>query len=621
MIAHAEAEPGKDFSSALNAELVKHAYSQLPSGLLATLINASLVCYALWGEISPHLIVGWVAVLCAISLGRYALLHQYRRRAPDVAAAAAWGRRFRVGAVLAGLAWGSLSIWLFPEQSPAHQMLLGFVLGGMVAGALATLTALPRVYLLFMAPTILPFTLRMLLFGGLLHFSMGLMVVVFTVALWVASERIHATIRQSLRLRFENLQLVGDLHSAKTGLEQINRQLQAEVLERRSAEKTVRQSQQRLALHVQQTPLAAIEWDVDFRVISWNPSAEKIFGFRYDEAVGRHAAELILPGNECIRVEAVWQALLAQKGGVSSTNANLTKDGRTIICEWYNTPLVDERGQVIGVASLAQDVTKRVAAEGALKELNDTLEQRIAEALARNREKDHLLIQQSRLAAMGEMVGNIAHQWRQPLNALGLVLANIKDAFLFNELDAPFLEAAVRDGRRLIDKMSSTIDDFRNFFRPNREKIHFNVMKVVDETVALTQSSFDHQNIVIRHQEMRDIWVDGYPNELSQVLLNLFGNAKEAIQQKKKMGGWVEIKVRADAGYCVIEVSDNGGGIGDDILLRVFDPYFTTKTSGTGIGLYMSKMIVENMGGTLSVKNGNGGSVFTLAIPAVAAAR
>src|SRR5258705_272875 len=117
-------------------------------------------------------------------------------------------------------------------------------------------------------------------------------------------------------------------------------------------------AEQKLALHVQQTPLSYIEWNLNFEVVEWNPAAEHMFGYTKDAALGRHAAGLIVPAEFRPLVDQVWSELLRQKGGTRSTNDNVTKDGRVLNCEWYNTPLVDQHGQVIGVASLVQDVTE-----------------------------------------------------------------------------------------------------------------------------------------------------------------------------------------------------------------------------------------------------------------------
>ena len=139
-----------------------------------------------------------------------------------------------------------------------------------------------------------------------------------------------------------------------------------DITERKRAEEAVRQSEQRMRLHVQQTPLAVIEWDLELRVSKWNPGAVRIFGYTEEEALGRHFAFLVPPSAK-EQVDRVWDALRVKKGGERSTNENVTKDGRTILCEWYNTPLVNAEGQVIGFASLAEDITERKRAEAALR--------------------------------------------------------------------------------------------------------------------------------------------------------------------------------------------------------------------------------------------------------------
>lgn len=139
-----------------------------------------------------------------------------------------------------------------------------------------------------------------------------------------------------------------------------------DITEQQQIQRRLQESEQRLSLHVQQTPLGVIDWNLDFEVMSWNPAAERIFGFSREEAMGRHASELVIQPASKEHVDKIWQALLHQKDGLQSTNENITKDGRDIMCEWYNTPLVDEDGSIVGVSSLVQDITERTQAENKL---------------------------------------------------------------------------------------------------------------------------------------------------------------------------------------------------------------------------------------------------------------
>ncbi len=263
---------------------------------------------------------------------------------------------------------------------------------------------------------------------------------------------------------------------------------------------------------------------------------------------------------------------------------------------------------------LKQALEEEREAHEELALLNETLEQRVREESARGREKDHLLIQQSRLAAMGEMIGNIAHQWRQPLNTLGLILANIKDAHDFGDLTRDYMNEATGKGNQIIQKMSTTIDDFRNFFRPNREKQVFNLNQAVREALSMVEASFRNHQIAVDWQESgEEVFTYGFPNEYSQVLLNLLGNAREAILQRQMADGSVTLRLARADGHAVLTVRDNGGGVPEEVLPKIFDPYFTTKEKGTGIGLYMSKMIVEgNMDGSIGARNVENGAEFSI---------
>ncbi len=277
----------------------------------------------------------------------------------------------------------------------------------------------------------------------------------------------------------------------------------------------------------------------------------------------------------------------------------------------------DENGDIVGAFAIARDITERKRAEEELQKLNASLEQRIREALARNREKDHLLIQQSRLAAMGEMVHNIAHHWRQPLNAIALLLANIKDSYLYGELTPEQLDGLVSKGEHIISSMSATIDDFRDFFRPDEEKRVFPIAKCLRKVHDILGASLGSLNIDLVSRVDEEIVAYGFESEFSHVLVNLINNAKEAIVAQRGRGGRIEVSASAAGRAVEVRVTDDGGGIPESILPQIFDPYFTTRDKGSGIGLYMNKMIIENkMGGKIAARNTANGAEFIIQLPA-----
>jgi signal transduction histidine kinase len=217
---------------------------------------------------------------------------------------------------------------------------------------------------------------------------------------------------------------------------------------------------------------------------------------------------------------------------------------------------------------------------------------------------------------MGEMIGNIAHQWRQPINALALLLMNLKDAQQFGEMTDQYLASQIERGDQLIRKMSTTIDDFRNFFRPHRDKQAFLLSAAVRDALSIIESAYEQHRIEIEVSIREDAAVLGFRNEYTQVLLNLLSNAKEAIEARKVARGRVQIVIDCDGREARLTVRDNGGGIPPDVLPKIFDPYFTTRDGGTGIGLYMSKMIIESsMKGGIEARNTTDGAEFSVLTP------
>ncbi len=230
-------------------------------------------------------------------------------------------------------------------------------------------------------------------------------------------------------------------------------------------------------------------------------------------------------------------------------------------------------------------------------------------------ENQQILIQQSRLAAMGEMIGNIAHQWRQPLNALALLHTNLKDDYEFGELTRESLDKSLHNAERLINKMSCTIEDFRNFFRPNKQAGAFSLNQAVDDAIKLVNAGFINHQIEITREAPQEVLGYGYANEFSQVLLNTLSNAKDAILESEVCPGKITISLGQDDMRAWLVITDNAGGIPAEVLPHVFDPYFTTKEKGTGIGLYMSRMIMSHMNGGIEAANGTDGALFKLTLP------
>jgi signal transduction histidine kinase len=234
-------------------------------------------------------------------------------------------------------------------------------------------------------------------------------------------------------------------------------------------------------------------------------------------------------------------------------------------------------------------------------------------------EKERMLLQQSRLAALGEMISNIAHQWRQPLNELGLIVQELPMMYDQGEFSGEYLKASVAKFMKVLNHTSKTIDDFRNFFKPDKETVPFSVKEVVEKTLGLVEESFKNLQISLAVKSVGEPTVFGHPNEFSQVILNILFNARDAFQERKvEKGREIVIEIFGEDGTAVVTIADNAGGIPEGIIDKIFDPYFTTRgpDQGTGIGLYMSKIIIEkNIPGRLSVRNTQNGAQFRIQAP------
>ncbi|MFY4862013.1 sensor histidine kinase [Aliarcobacter butzleri] len=230
-------------------------------------------------------------------------------------------------------------------------------------------------------------------------------------------------------------------------------------------------------------------------------------------------------------------------------------------------------------------------------------------------EKEKLLIHQSKLASMGEMINNIAHQWRQPLTHLGFINMNFQLALEDKKIDIKYLNEKIKESNFQLDFMSKTIDNFKDFYKVNKQKENFYLSDEIYKAIEIMQPIFDNLNINFEFKIKEDTQITAYENEYSQVILNLLTNAKDAIILRKTSNPQIKIILETKNNKSITTILDNAGGIEKEHLNSIFDPYFTTKEKGTGIGLYMSKMIIEShFKGKIDVFNTKDGVSFSIEI-------
>jgi len=365
----------------------------------------------------------------------------------------------------------------------------------------------------------------------------------------------------------------------------------------------------------------------------------KISGYTRSELLGQNHNIIRHPDVPESTFKLLWETIKS-KQTYKNTAKNLAKDGSVFYVNTTIIPILDKDENIVEFVAIRYDVTREVfykeellRREVELKELNATLEKRVQEKtkeleklnatlhskvkkeIAKNEEKRQVMFWQSRLASLGEMLANIAHQWRQPLTELNLTVFSIKKA-AFND-DKDEVQKLYGESKNIIQNMSKTIDDFTNFFKPDKDKESFNVSDSVREAIRLLEKLITTEMISIK-TDLPEMKVLGISNELTQVIINLIKNSSDAFVQNSILIREINITVKEEDGYALIELHDNAGGIKQKNAYKVFEPYFTTKhtSQGTGLGLFMSKMICEKgMHGSLDVKSKKNITTFSIRIP------
>ena len=365
-----------------------------------------------------------------------------------------------------------------------------------------------------------------------------------------------------------------------------------------------------------------------------------ISGYTRAELLGKNHNIIRHPDVDAHKFRLLWETI-KKKNIYKGTVKNRTKEGSSFYVNTTVIPILGENAEIVEYIAIRYDVTKEVIYKHELQkketeleelnknlekkieektkelqELNLTLEARIEDEIKKNEVKQQVMFWQSRFASLGQMLANIAHQWRQPLTELNLILFNIKKAALYDD----HVRVCIyhEQSKLLIKNMSNTIEDFTNFFKPNKEKEYFDVVKCIEESVHILDALIEKELLRIDIESAKGIMVLGIPNELSQVIINLLKNAKDAFVCNSILIREIHIRVKKEEKCVHIEIKDNAGGIKEKDIYKIFEPYFTTKhaSQGTGLGLFMSKMICEQgFNASLDVKSKKNTSTFYIKIP------
>jgi len=451
--------------------------------------------------------------------------------------------------------------------------LLSGIMITMSAGSISTLMSTFHFFVLYVAITMGATVLSVLYYGGAVFNTYALMLTLFSVLF------IHIGYQQYL--------IINNLVSLKDAFESIYE----------------KSSDGIVIIH-------------NHAVKDCNPAILKMFQYNSkEEFINTHILKLMPKyqedGELSIKKMLKKEKETLQNGHSAFEWLYQRKDGSLFWAEIVLTKVVIDGEELIHGAY--RDITLKKELELQKIEFQNNLKKRVEIEIEKNRMKDKQLIEQSRLAQMGEMISMIAHQWRQPLTAISSASLSIQLKAQLHKLDD---DTAMMLGKRIGDytqHLSSTIDDFRNFFKSNKEKKQVTYTQLLESVLNIVETSLVNKNITLIKEFESDTVFETYPNEIKQVILNLIKNAEDALLEKKVQNPYIRFKTKENK----LMIEDNAGGISFNIIDKIFDPYFSTKSkNGSGLGLYMSKTIIEeHCGGTLTVSNTEKGALFTITLP------
>jgi PAS domain S-box-containing protein len=557
--------PDKELNQQIRLEEIRLLYGGTPFSYTASFIIALIIYFVLRGHVaSEQNLAIWLYTILGVLLIRSVDSYRFSRRSKQQQQENSWRIRFISGTGIAGFCWGLLP-WLGYSPEVEYFAFIIVCLVGVIAGSLSTLSYRWETMALFLLPASLLLVFRLLVEGQNFSNATSFVLAVFIFFSLSAGKRIFNNTQQNIRLR----------------------------IEADNRERAIELMHQKQALHLQNTPLAIIEFDIDFGITEWNKAAEKIFGYSRDEAIGENILRLILPRDSSSDAEKLWQRLLNYEAVNGTVIENKTKSGSPIFCEWFVTPLTDEQKKIVGIAAMALDISD--------KKQNEL-------AIIKSKEEAEKANQ-----AKSDFLSSMSHELRTPLNAILGFTQLLKYEKSLSEKQHSHINEISNAGNLLLELVNQILDLARiekGHLQLSMEQV--NLSDVFQECRSMITPLAEQNSLSLDIKSETSGYVIADYTRLKQVMLNLLSNA---IKYNVKNGS-VSLKVlQKENGIVRISVIDTGTGISEELLQEIFQPFNRLNAAcnieGTGIGLSISKQLVEMMNGRIGVSSEiNTGSEF-----------
>ncbi len=559
----------------IRLEEIRLLYGGTPFSYTASFIIAFIIFAVLYDHVvSVQNLTLWLFIILTVLLLRSIESYRFAKCKKQQQQRSGWRTRFYIGTGIAGLCWGLLP-WLGYSNNVEYLAFIIICQIGVIAGSLSTLSYRWETMTLFLLPSSLLLILKLLTEANNFSNATSFVLFVFIIFSLFAGRRIFNNTQQNIRLR----------------------------IEADNRERAIELMHQKQALHLQNTPLAIIEFDIELNITEWNTAAEKIFGYAKNEAVGENIMRLILPRESSVEAEKLWQRLLNYEAVVGTVIENKTRSGAPIFCEWFITPLTEKKHDIVGIAAMALDITEKKHNELATIKAKEEAEK------ANQAKSDFLSI--------------MSHELRTPLNAILGFTQLLKYEKTLSEKQHSHIEEISKAGSLLLELVNQILDLARiekGHLQLSMEQV--NLHDIFEQCHAMVSPLAEQNNLTLNFYAKTNSYVTADYTRLKQVMLNLLSNAiKYNVTNGSVHLSAAPIKdEKQDTNRIRICVTDTGTGISKKMLPDVFQAFnrlsATNKIEGTGIGLSISKQLIEKMNGSIDVSSEvNQGSEFCIELP------